>query len=182
MKGIDIKSGDTISRKTFQQLYHMYYNAMCAFSYKYLKDTQMVEDLVQEAFVSFWEKNSGFDHLNAVKSYLYTAVRNKCLNLLKHNEVKIKNEHEIIRVLEDEFLFDEHVVEEETFNLLYTEIKLLPDSAKNIMLLALNGLKNPEIAEELNISVNTVKTQKKIAYSKLKAKLKPPECLLLLTF
>jgi len=120
MKGIDIKSGDTISRKTFQQLYHMYYNALCAFAYKYLQDAQMVEDLVQEAFVSFWEKNSGFDHLNAVKSYLYTAVRNKCLNLLKHNEVKIKNEHEIIRVLEDEFLFDEHVVEEETFNLLYT--------------------------------------------------------------
>ena len=50
---------------------------------------------------------------------------------------------------------------------------VLPDSAQEIMILALNGMKNQEIADELNISINTVKTQKKIAYSKLKQKLEP---------
>jgi RNA polymerase sigma-70 factor (ECF subfamily) len=53
------------------------------------------------------------------------------------------------------------------------EIKLLPEASREIMILALNGLKNQEIADELNISINTVKTQKKIAYSKLKQKLEP---------
>jgi RNA polymerase sigma-70 factor (ECF subfamily) len=65
------------------------------------------------------------------------------------------------------------VIEEETFNLLLAEIKNLPESAREIMILALNGLRNQEIADELNISINTVKTQKKIAYSKLKQKLEP---------
>ena len=61
------------------------------------------------------------------------------------------------------------MISEEVFNSLYTEIKNLPDSAQRIILLALNGLKNQEIA----ISVNTVKSQKKIAYATLKEKLSP---------
>ena len=63
------------------------------------------------------------------------------------------------------------MIEEETFNLLYNEIKSLPAASQQIMLLALNGLKNQEIADELDISLNTVKTQKKIAYSKLKQRM-----------
>ena len=65
------------------------------------------------------------------------------------------------------------MVREETFNLLYQEINALPASAQKIMLLALKGLKNKEIAEKLSISENTVKTQKKIAYAKIKENIGP---------
>ena len=64
----------------------------------------------------------------------------------------------------------------------YIEIKNLPESAQNIMMLALNGLKNNEIASELGISINTVKTQKKIAYTKLKNKIGPLLQAVLLAF
>ena len=73
------------------------------------------------------------------------------------------------------------MIEEETFNQLVAEIKQLPEAAREIMILALNGLKNQEIADELNISINSVKTQKKIAYSKLKQKLEPSLTPLLLS-
>ena len=141
-----------------------------------------MEDTVQEAFISLWEKRKHFDHLNALKAFLYTSVRNKCLNHLKHQAVLQKHETALIYELESEQFFTNHIIEEETFNQLFAEIRNLPQAAQEIMLLALNGLKNQEIADELNLSVNTVKTQKKIAYSKLKKKLSPVFRVLVLSF
>jgi len=165
-----IKRGE---KKAFREVFDTYFHALTAFAYKYVPDQLVVEDMVQEAFISFWEKRQDFDHLSALKSFLYTSVRNKCLNHIKHQAVRKKHESNLVYELESDHSYDNHVVEEETFNQLLTEIKLLPDSAQEIMILALNGLKNQEIADELDISINTVKTQKKIAYSKLKQKLEP---------
>ncbi len=164
------KNGD---KKAFRQVFDSNFNALCAFAYGYLREQSAVEDLVQDAFISLWEKHGDFDHINTIKAFLYTAVRNKCLNYLKHNIVRQKNEDALIAELESGQSFESRVIEEETFNKLSLEIRKLPESAQKIMLLALNGLSNPEIADELDISVNTVKTQKKIAYSKLKDKLSP---------
>jgi len=165
-----IKRGD---RKAFGEVFDNYFDALSAFGFKYVSDLSTVEDMVQEAFISFWEKRSDFDHIAAVKSFLYTSVRNKCLNHLKHSAVLKKHEPALVYEHESEQDFTSHVIEEEIFNLLLTEIKSLPLSAREIMILALNGLKNQEIADELGVSINTVKTQKKIAYSKLKERLGP---------
>jgi RNA polymerase sigma-70 factor (ECF subfamily) len=163
-----INQGD---RKAFREVFEHFFNALAAFGYQYLQDQSEVEDMVQESFISFWEKRKDFDHINAVKSFLYTSVRNKCLNQLKHKAVMKKHESSLVYEIETDHSFAGQVIEEEAFNQLFTEIKALPESAREIMILALNGLKNQEIADELNISINTVKTQKKIAYSKLKDKL-----------
>ena len=163
------------NKKEFQKIYDLQFNPLCAFALKYIQNIEAVEDIVQEAFISLWEKRKDFNEIFSIKSFLYTSIRNKCLNQIKHKKVVQKHEELLIYQLESEQLFTQHVIEEETFNRLYQEIHHLPDASKEIMLLALNGLKNPEIAEELNISVNTVKTQKKIAYSKLKLKLIPSE-------
>jgi RNA polymerase sigma-70 factor (family 1) len=165
-----LKQGD---RKAFREVFENYFNALSAFGYKYIPDQFLVEDMVQEVFISFWEKRQDFHHINALKSFLYTSVRNKCLNQLKHQAVLKKHEPALVYELESDQHFTGHVIEEETFNQLFTEIKNLPGSAQEIMILSLNGLKNQEIADELGISINTVKTQKKIAYSKLKEKLGP---------
>lgn len=93
-----------------------------------------------------------------------------------------KHEKSLIFKHESEQLFTNHIIEEETFNQLFIEIRNLPESAMNIMFLALNGLKNQEIADELGISVNTAKTQKKITYTKLKQKLNPLLQAVLLAF
>jgi RNA polymerase sigma-70 factor (family 1) len=158
-------------KRAFKDLFDHYFNALAAFGYKYVSDPDNVEDMVQEVFIACWEKRADFSHINALKSFLYTSVRNKCLNHLKHQAVQKKHENSLIYELESDHHFNSQVIEEETFNLLHAEIKDLPRSAQEIMMLALNGLKNQEIADELNISLNTVKTQKKIAYSKLKDRL-----------
>jgi RNA polymerase sigma-70 factor (ECF subfamily) len=160
-----VNSGD---KKAFQIVFEAYFNALCAFSYKYIADRSETEDLVQDVFISFWEHKKGFNHINAIKAFLYTSARNKCLNHLKHILVKQKHEAALIYELESEQFFTNHVIEEDAFNQLYSEIRALPNSSQKIMLLVLKGLKNREIAEKLNVSENTVKTQKKIAYAKLK--------------
>ena len=174
-----INSGD---KKAFNKVFDEYFNALCAFSYKYIADQSATEDIVQDVFIAFWEHNNEYDHINAAKAFLYTSVRNKCLNYLKHQLVLQKHHQALIYELESEQFFTQHVIEEDAFNRLYTEIRQLPIASQNIMLLALKGLKNREIATELNISENTVKTQKKIAYAKLKAKLDPVMRAILLSF
>jgi RNA polymerase sigma-70 factor (family 1) len=166
----DIRNG---KRNGFSRIYEQLFSPLYSFGLKYVKDTIQLEDFVQEAFVSFWKKRADFMNLISIKSFLYTSVRNSCLNYLKHQNVKRKNEKDLIYKLETDHYFQNAIIEEETFNKLYTEIKNLPASTQQIMLLALNGLKNPEIAEELGVSVNTVKTLKKNAYSKLRHKLSP---------
>ena len=165
-----LKSGD---KKAYQIVFEGYFKALCAFCYKYIIDQSETEDIVQEVFISFWEHKKDFEHINAIKAFLYTSARNKCLNHLKHRLVKQKHETALIYELESEQFFTNRVIEEEAFNQLYSEIKALPESSQKIMLLVLKGLKNREIAEKLIISENTVKTQKKIAYAKLKEKLRP---------
>lgn len=164
----DISSG---KRSAFSQLYDHLFAPLYAFGYKYISDNVMLDDFVQEAFVSFWHKQTDFNSLAAIKSFLYTSVKNHCLNHIKHKEVRRKNEDHLILRLEDEQNIERQVIEEETFNALFSEIKHLPKSSQQIMLLALNGLKNPEIAEELDISINTVKSAKKKAYTKLRSRL-----------
>ena len=109
-----IKRGD---RKAFREVFDSYFNALSAFGYKYVSDLPVVEDMVQEAFVSFWEKREDFDHISAVKSFLYTSVRNKCLNHVKHQAVRKKHEPALVYELESDQNFSQHVIEEETFNL-----------------------------------------------------------------
>jgi len=160
-------------KKAFGEIFDEYFNALCAFSYRYIPNRSEVEDIIQEVFIAFWKYNKEFNNINAVKAFLYTSARNKCLNYLKHQDVLKKHQSALIYELESDQFFKNHIIEEEAFNQLYSEIRKLPESAQNIMILALKGLKNNEIAAELNISTNTVKTQKKIAYAKLKVNLDP---------
>ena len=108
-----IRKGD---RKAFREVFDHFFNPLAAFGYKYTEDQDVAEDMVQETFISFWEKRRDFDHIAAVKSFLYTSVRNKCLNHLKHEQVKKKHEASLVYALESEQMFEGHVIEEEVFN------------------------------------------------------------------
>ena len=106
-----------------------------------------------------------------VKAFLYTAVRNKALNELEHSKVVFEYAQKVIEKKKDSF-FHDAVVEEETYRILAEAIDKLPDQMRAIMRLAMEGKKNAEIAEQLNVSVETVHTLKKIAYKKLRIYLK----------
>ncbi|WP_200976051.1 RNA polymerase sigma factor [Echinicola sp. 20G] len=158
-----LRKGNVEAYRTF---FNEFYDSLCLFANKYLQDFDNAEDIVQEVFITVWDYRKDIQSYPSLKSFLYTVTKNKCLNFLK-NDAKKNN---LINGVElfTEMFYDAHVVEEETYRLLEKGIKELPDQSRKIIELHLDGLKNQEIADELNVSINTVKTLKKNAYKNLR--------------
>ncbi len=161
----------------YKQLFGELYPVMCSFANKFLKNTGEAEDNVQEAFIELWKQHEKFISLDQIKAFLYLSVKNRCLNVLKHHKIKGRYAQNILN--NEEAYFHDHLIEAEFVSLIKEAIQQLTDQRKEIILLMLQGLKNNEIAERLNISVNTVKMQKKIAYRQLREKLQHSLLLLL---
>ena len=166
------KSHSVVSIKLDEQEFHNifkeYYAALCSFAFQYMEDADMSADIVQDVFAKLWQIREDFLYLHQVKAFLYTAVRNHALNELEHSKVAHEYEQKIIAKKADAF-FRDAIVEEETFRILSEAIEKLPTQMRAIMQLALEGKKNAEIAERLNVSPETVHTLKKVAYKKLRA-------------
>jgi len=171
-----------LTLKEYKNLFDTSYTTLCLFSNTYINNIETSKDVVQEVFIKIWENKVTFKNEHTIKSYLYTAVKNKSLDLLKSKRYK-STDHvsaEELEKLETEPFFLREVVILETSNIIEKAITTLPTKCAEIMKLSVQGYSNSEIATELGISINTVKTQKKIAYKKLKPLLK--EYLLLLAY
>lgn len=159
-----------IVKSELQKMFDTYYEALVKYANRFLILTDECEDLVQDVFVGLWEKENTFPDETSLKVFLYKTVRNKCYNAIKHNKVKDKYAESVVISLEDDNLFLEQVLEEEIVRQLYQAIDVLPERKKQIIKLSLKGLKNNEIAEELQIKLQTVKTLKSQSYTLLREK------------
>ncbi len=155
--------------KAFKYLFENFYASLCIFAQKYVNDDEAVLDIVQDAFIYFWEKEKDITSINSAKSYLYKTVRNKSLNYLRNSN---KEANAYMEYFESELYFRDNIIEEETYQIIYNEIGVLPPQSQRVIEMSLDGLKNNEIAESLGISVNTVKTLKLRAFKSLRIKLK----------
>lgn len=155
----------------FRQIFDDYYVPLCMFSNHYVENSAIAADIVQECFLKLWQLRSDFFYLHQVKSFLYTTVRNKSLNELEHSKIVSEYAQKLLEKSSDNF-YQEHVIEEDVYQKLSNAINQLPDQMRAIMNLALEEMSNKEIAEQLGISIETVRTLKKIAYRKLRESLK----------
>lgn len=157
----------------FREVYHHYYQSLCFFAFDYLKDDDQAEDVVQEVFVQVWETPPSVQEPQKLQAYLYAMVRNKCLNQLRsENRFNLYKEAE---AMQEEFDEDQslRVIQAEVYREILESIEKLPARAREVFKLSyLTQLREAEIAERLNISVNSVKTHKKRARSLLKDELK----------
>ena len=160
----------TLSVTEYKSVYDSMYPAMCLFANKYLDDLDLSKDIVQEVFIKIWEEKIEFQNQYVIKSYLYTAVRNRSLDYLKSRQIKVTEalvQEDYIDADADPFFLQEVVIAE-TANQIENAINTLPKKCAQIIKLSINGMSNAEIAEELDLSLNTIKAQKKIAYKRLK--------------
>ncbi|MFV0592514.1 MAG: sigma-70 family RNA polymerase sigma factor [Draconibacterium sp.] len=155
--------------KTLKEFFIRFYPSLCIFSKKYIPETDIAEDIAQDSFMVYWESPRQFENLDNLKGFLYQTAKNKCFNHLKTKGLRA----EILkqRMDRDEYFY-ELVLEEETYRIVHKAIRDLSPQSRRIIELSMKGYKNPEIAEELNVSVNTVKTLKLNAYKTLRIKLK----------
>ena len=175
MKTLDqafLKSLRNGNENSFKCLYDKYFDVLYMFGHKYISSQDVVEDIIQESFVKVWEKRSSFYHEAALLAFLYKTVRNSCLNQIDHQKVRITYENQSAKDIHDDDYFLNNVIDEEVSRIIAETVQKLPESARLIYLLGLKGLKNSEIAEDLDISINTVKTQKQRATKFLKENLK----------
>lgn len=163
-----------LNQKEFKNLFDKQYPSLCIFANKYVVDLDVSKDIVQDVFIKIWKNNIEFKNENSVKSFLYTSIKNKSLDYLKSNHVRRIKNYSILELekIETEAFFLSEVVISEATVIIESALNTLPNKCRQIIRLSIKNFSNEEISEDLGISINTVKTQKKIAYKKLKPLLK----------
>lgn len=159
-----------INQLDFKKFFDDFYPILVVFANKFLNDQNKAEDVVQESFIYLYENKMNLNDIDRIKSYLYATARNKCLNILRHNNIRKEYRDSVVE--ESELFYQEKLIENETYSLLLKAINKLPEQTANVVNLMLRGYKNIEIAEELDISVNTVRNLKQMAIKKLRLSLK----------
>ena len=165
----------------FSLLFERYYKDLILYANLFLHDIDQCEDTVQSIFAKLWENRHSLEIQTALNSYLYSAVRNSCLNRIKHD--KIKNEYNIyVAAFQDGFedLYKNINFKEclEKFN---ESICQLPEKYREIFVLSrIHGIRYDEIAMKLGISKRTVEERMKKAVSILKSLMR--DFLIILTF
>lgn len=142
------------------------------------------EEMVQNAFLTIWEKRASLEVHTSLKSYLYRAVYNSSLNHVKHLKVQQKHEafYRNTTTLEHENAI-EQLMENELHALAQKAIEELPSQCRMVFKLSrYENLSYNEIAEQMNLSVKTVENHIIRALKALRIKLKEYLPLLLLLF
>jgi len=146
---------------------------LCYFAQKYVKDFETAREIVQDAFISLWEKRETIDMERPVKSYLTMIIHNKCTNYLRDNrkfDTYILNIENLLDVPENEG--SDSLVEEELKQKIEASIAELPEKCREVFVLnRYENLKYLEIADKLQISVKTVETQMSKALKHLRISL-----------
>lgn len=164
----EIKKGN---RKVFKNFFNKNYEDLVIYANGYLFDVAASEDIVQEVFIYIWENAQKMNIESSLRGYIFTMVRNRCLNYLK--SLKITDDYKTLDM--NISMITEHVFDsttEQNKKIVYHQIlkivDTLPDRMQKIVRLKfLHNYKYKEIADELGVSVNTVKTQLKRAKFKI---------------
>ena len=162
-------------KKAFQKLFEAFHARLVSYSYKFTLDQAASEDLVQESFIYLWENISNLNIEKSLQAYLFTMVRNRSLNHLKKISVTDSDYLIDISISLTEDFQGEIITEKEMLELVKKAegiLENLPAKMQEIFKLkVMHGLSYNAIAEEMGISVNTVKTQLKRAKFKIESAL-----------
>lgn len=150
-----IAAGD---RAAFEQVFRTHYRPLCAFALQYVKDGDRAQDLVQDLFVRLWQDRERLNVTTSLKSYLFTAVRNRCLNAVASTgRLRALDEEVHDRPEEEQRTEVEHA---ERAARVQAAIEALPEERRKVFRMSRDeGLKYHEIAERLGISIKTVENQ-----------------------
>ena len=168
--------------RSFSSIFNTYYSALCFFAERMILNKEEAEDIVGESFVKLWRLHENFETMQNIKAFLYITTKNACLNFIKQSERTAKNKSDLVYTLAKK---EDHVLTEitkvEVLREVHAAIESLPPQCRKIVRMSfVEGMKNDEIAQQLSLSVNTVRNQKARAVYLLKMKLLNTNLLVLL--
>ena len=151
-----LKAGDEAA---FEQLFHRYYPALCVYAKRLLGDADEAKEVVQDTFVRLYERRQDVTPVTSLKSYLYRTVHNACLNHLK--QAKVHQGHHFQLQRQGPSAEEGDVLELlELQEQIWQVVQRLPEQCRKIFQMSrFEQVKNPQIAQQLGLSVRTVETQ-----------------------
>ncbi|PKP07508.1 MAG: RNA polymerase subunit sigma-24 [Bacteroidetes bacterium HGW-Bacteroidetes-5] len=158
-------------KKAFLCLYESFFVSLCSFIRSYGLSDDESKDIVQELFCNLY-KSKLPTNITAFKSYIYNAVRNRALNFIRDERRRRNHEGAFSILLDESVLFDK-IVENELYNEVRRLLCEMPPQCKNIFTRVLNGDTSEKIAADLDLSVETVKTQRKKAKRLIRERYSP---------
>lgn len=152
-----IEQGD---EGAFTQAYERYHKLLYVLAYRYLMNAAMAEDVVQHVFTRLWEFRSELRVGISLKNYLFTMTKNHVLNLIRNENSAVTKNYEMAQsapAYEDNLV--ENLEKKEMMSSFYKALDMLPAQKREICLMKVEEeLTNQEIAERMNLSINTIKT------------------------
>jgi RNA polymerase sigma-70 factor (family 1) len=148
-------------RKAFEEIYRRYWHPLFLHAYRILDDEDEAQDIIQDIFITFWNKPPADQIHTSLKSYLYVMVRNKVLNHIRKNKINA-NFIQLLstKLTEKDFKTVQDIELKELAVLIDSEIDLLPPRMKQVFEMSRKEfLTHREIAERLGTSEETVKKQ-----------------------
>ena len=166
----------------FEEIYLSFYPRLKRFAQEYVINEADAENIVQDVFLDLWERRVFVSNPVNLTSYLFTNIKNRCIDFLRHRMVmqnaanKMQEEYELALQIKLQSLqaFDEHIFSNADMEAVIADaIQSLPEKCRQIFVMnKIEGKKQKTIAKELNLSIHTVESQMAIAYRKLKEILK----------
>ena len=147
----------------FKNIFQQFYQPLCHLSSHYLEDPDEAKEVVQSAFVKLWEVRRNLDENSNIRNFLFTLVKNNCLNLLKRKQLLLKH-HEKLKWMEMHYQYeslsrmgDDYLEFNELKDKIDLAIKNLPEHCRVVFEMSrFEELKNREIAEKLGVTQKTV--------------------------
>jgi len=167
------------NKVSFNSIYHEYYEVLLYVSLQYVSNREDAKEAVQDAFVKLWENRATLKETASLRNFLYTIVKNNCLNLLKKQKIILRS-HENIHWMEMHYQYEamsrlgfDSLEFKELKQKIEEAIENLPEHCRVVFKMSrFNQLKNREIAVKLNISEKTVEARMTKAMRLLRVSLK----------
>lgn len=185
-----MRNGENLSGKNelspesnFDFVFRLHYPALCRFAFSYLKDENIAADFVQDIFLKIWDTNTLSDNLDHLQPWLYTLVRNRCIDALRRQSVQEKRIGQYSRYAAGwQPEETDEVTRTETLRQLHQALNALPaDTARIIRLHYFEGKKYTEIAKELGMNYDRVQKRAARGLEQLKKQFHPVVLAVLLT-
>jgi RNA polymerase sigma-70 factor (ECF subfamily) len=172
-----VRQGD---EKAYKELFLKYYSPLCEYASQYVQDVDS-EELVQDLMLYIWEEREVIVIETSLKSYLFTATKNRCLNVIKKNKYREQVHAELYETLKDQFEDPDYYLYSELSDSINKAVRELPERyRKTFELSRFYDMSYAQISKKQNISEKTV--EYRISQSLKILRVKLTDYLLLLIF
>ena len=164
------KSG--LDQVQFEQLFRTHFVPLSNFARQYIQDADACKEVVQKVFIRLWEMRQQIDPNKSINSYLYTSVKNRCLNYIRdHKKFRSQlldvdcGDIEIAVDADDRFI-------EELEDQIQSALEARPEKCRLVFEMSrFQDLKYKDIAQQLHISEKTVEAHMSKALKSLRERL-----------